>query len=54
MTNSPTAGMKHRSEPATMPGRRERHRDVQKARQGGEPRSSAASISVGSIFSSDA
>ena len=52
ITNSPTAGMKHRSEPATMPGMASGTVIVQNARHGVEPRSSAASISVSSIFSS--
>ncbi len=54
MTNSPTAGMKHNSEPAMMPGMASGTVMVQNVRQGGEPRSSAASISVSSIFSSAA
>ncbi len=39
MTNSPTAGMKHSSEPATMPGSDSGRVMLQNARVGGQPRS---------------
>ena len=51
MTNSPTIGMKHRSDPATIPGIDNGRVMLQKARVGGQPRSWAASISVRSSFS---
>ena len=53
-TNSPTIGMKQRSEPATTPGSDKGRVTVRKARAGEAPRSCAASISAGSSRSSAA
>src|SRR3954462_15099147 len=54
MTNSPTIGMKQSSVPAMMPGNDSGPVTAKNGRQGGLPRSAAASSSVSSIFSSAA
>src|SRR3954470_22208213 len=54
MTNSPTIGIKQSSVPATMPGSDSGTVTSKNVRQGGAPRSAAASSSVFSIFSSAA
>ncbi len=51
ITNSPTAGMKTRKQPAMTPGSDRGNVTCQNAFHGGQPRSSAASISEGLIFS---
>src|SRR5205085_1746127 len=48
MTNSPVIGMKQSSVPAMMPGSDSGTVTVKNARQGGQPRSAAASSNVGS------
>ena len=52
MTNSPTAGMKTSKQPASTPGSESGKVIFQKAWNGGQPRSCAASSRVSSIFSS--
>ena len=52
MTNSPTIGMKHNSEPATTPGADSGIVTSQNVFQRGQPRSAAASRSCSSSFSS--
>src|SRR6478752_6527019 len=54
MTNSPTIGIKQSSVPATMPGNDSGTVTWKNVRDGGLPRSAAASSSVLSIFSSAA